>query len=156
MGAVGTNNKSTVVDNSEEYDYTNPTHFDDEVSHTLKWMQNEKLSNYNEWEEGLTSQQKHAISEFTGSEYHHSFAELYDTPWEQMTPQEQKIAQNLYDALNGFELRKPIVVYRKADTKIFGSDNMSVDDLKALEGDNGKKSKQRWKEKRKMQTAENK
>lgn len=128
MGAVGSNSSFP------SYNYDNATDFTAKVSSTDKWFKNEKLSNYNEWAEGLTPEEKHAITSFTGSGYGKHFAELYHTDWDDMTEHEQKMASSLYDAINKFELKKPINVYRYADSKLFGASGMTYEQLKALEG----------------------
>ena len=127
MGATGSS--------LPQYDYDNPTNFTENVGNTLKWMKNDKLTNYNDWEKTITSDQQQAIYSFTGSGYKNSkFVELYNKPWDELTPTQQKYASDLYDTLSGFELKKPINVMRKASTKLFGMEGMTLSQLKALEG----------------------
>ena len=127
MGSVGSSLPS--------YDYDNPTKFTDNPTSTTKWFNNEKLSNYAEWKDGLTTAEKSAISSFTGSGYKsYNMGQLYDTDWGSMDEQQKEYAGHLYDAISKFELRKPITVYRKATTELFGMDGMSMSDLKSLEG----------------------
>ena len=127
MGATGSSLPS--------YDYTNPTNFTDNPSNTTKWFNNEKLSNYAEWKDGLKKKELEAISAFTGSGYkNYKIGQLYDVEWDDMDAQYKQYAANLYDAINKFELRKPITVYRDADTKIFGGSEMTLKQLQDLEG----------------------
>lgn len=127
MGATGSSLPS--------YDYENPTNFTDNPTSTTKWFNNEKLSNYAEWKDSLKKSELEAIASFTGSGYKdYKMGQLYDTEWEDMTAQYKEYAGRLYDAINRFELRKPINVYRNADTKIFGQSGMTLEQLQALEG----------------------
>ena len=128
MGAVGSNSSFP------SYDYEKATNFDSNFSSTNKWFNNEKLSNYGEWANGLTSDEKKAINSFTGTGYSNHFKELYDKDWSEMTDYEKQMASSLYDAINKFELKKPINVYRYADSKLFGEQGMTLKQLQELEG----------------------
>lgn len=97
------------------------TNFTSNVSSTVKWFNNPKMSNMAEWEKGLTPAQESAIDYYTGSGYINMNNDLYKTPWDQMTASMKQKAANLYEALNKFELHKAIHTVRQCDFQIFGA-----------------------------------
>lgn len=97
-----------------------------------KWFANEKLSNFNEWFPNLTDEQRNAIDSYTGFGYSIN-ADLYNTPWDDMSESDKQMAKAIYDALSGFELKHPIGLTRQTDFQMFGAgkgESMSVDEIK--------------------------
>ena len=105
----------------DENDLEGVTTFTDYPDKTVKWFNNPKLSNMADWEKGLTDDEKGALSYYTGSGYMSLNPELYNTPWDEMTPSMKKKATNLFNALNKFELNKAIKTVRQCDFQIFGA-----------------------------------
>jgi len=108
--------------------------FSSDVSETINWFDDANNSNQLKWEDKLTSMEHDAIKDFTDMEYDGYFAKIYDTKWDDISVFDQPMISALYDALSDYELKKPITVYRNADTKIFGGDGMTYEQIKEFEG----------------------
>jgi len=80
-----------------------------------------KFSNLDEWYDGLTYAQGQAIDGYVGNDYATINKAQYNIPWEKMSDHQREMVSNLHNALNSFELTKPIEVYRETNFKIFGS-----------------------------------
>ena len=103
------------------------------------WREHDELSNTGSWEDDLSDDQRNAVETYAGSGYW-DVAELYETEWDNMTDYQKKLVSNIYEALNKFELKKPITVNRMTSFKIFGkqfsSDTMTADEVKDYLRDN--------------------
>ncbi len=125
MGSTGLVNKP--ASNTDKY-----TNFNNQQG-ASKWFANDSLSNYNEWENGLSTDEKVAIQSYTGSGYDSMNKNLYTTQWDDLDSYSKNKLSNLYNALSKFELKHGINVTRQSDFQIFGAKKntkMSVDDVK--------------------------
>lgn len=123
----------------DEIEYVNqPTHdandlegvtvFPNNNTGPSKWFNNPKLSNFAEWENGLTSEELHSLKKFLGSYSGSINSNLYDKPWDKLTKQEKEDAINIYNAMNKFELNKAIQTIRATSvSKVFGYDASNGD-----------------------------
>jgi len=102
------------------------THFTDNVNSTIKWFKNEKLSNFTEWADNLTDDEKAALDHYTGSGYYSMNDALYGTDWDDMSASQKKELSDLYNGLSKFELKKAIEVVRKCDFKLLGKKSGSM------------------------------
>ena len=104
-------------------------------SNPWEWFNDPENSNFIEWNENLTDEDKKGISHYTGSGYEWTQNELYNIPWDEMSAYEKKYASQLYNAINKFELNQAIKLRRRADFQIFGAEKgqkMTVNQLKKL------------------------
>ena len=86
---------------------------------TQHWRDHPELSNINEWEQGLSREESQAVNNWVGSGYYDA-EELYNTEWDNLSDYNKKFLSNLYNAVDKFELKKPIQVNRMTNFKIFG------------------------------------
>ena len=106
-------------------------------SHVDKWFANPKLSNYTDWQKGLTAEERNAIAFYTGSGYDNLNDDLYNKPWAEMSNSYKEKASNLYNAINKFELNKAIQVSRATYLSYFGNAHTTEQFLSVLQQTGG-------------------
>ena len=82
-------------------------------SATDKWFANPKMSNYTEWVGGLSKDEKGGLVHYTGNGYGYVNSELYENAWDNMPASAKKMATDIYNGINKFELNKSIPTVRK-------------------------------------------
>lgn len=88
-------------------------------------------SNIDEWFKSLSMDEREAIERYVGDDYEGINKSQYGTAWEDMDYYQRENIANLHNALNKFDLDKPIEVYRETDFKVFGSNStMSMSDIR--------------------------
>lgn len=139
-GKSGVPKKKSNLVNEPTADTDKYTIFDS-YEGSQKWFNNPKLSNSADWQSLLTSEELHAVKEYTGSDYDYINSALYTKEWKDMSDSQKELASNIYNALNKFELKHGITVTRQSDFQIFGAGygkKMTVEQVKDfLSGTNG-------------------
>lgn len=99
---------------------------------SYEWF--EDHSNVQDWEYSeLSSDERHAIYDYTGLGYKEINRNQYNTPWEEMDDFEKRQIADLHNGLNKFVLNNGIIVNRACDFRIFGAgeyDDMSITDIR--------------------------
>lgn len=122
MGSVGNKSESY-------YDFKdNPTLSTNNVSgHDASewWQEHTEMSNLNEWADNLiTPNELGAVESWVGASYD-DLADLYTTEWDDLDSDTRKVATDLFNALNKFELKKGITVNRNTNFMILGAERRS-------------------------------
>ena len=133
MGAIGS---KSIYANSPTKDKNDKTGVSEDMNNQpWGWFNDPENSNYLDWNDNLTPDDKKGITHYVGSGYEWTQNELYNKPWDKMSPSEKTNASRLYEAINKFELNQAIKLRRRADFQIFGAEqnsNMTVAQLKKL------------------------
>lgn len=121
LGSSGLTVSEPIEEKEPKYTVFNSTEGAD------KWFHNDKLSNANEWESGLTSDETGDIRYYTGNGYKQINGSLYNGKGTKSVR-----VKTITAALDKFEINKGITVTRRCDFQIFGSNSaMSIDQVKA-------------------------
>lgn len=101
---------------------------------TKHWKEHPELSNITDWESGLSESERKAIHHWIGAGYDDDASQLYTTEWDNLSNDNKQFLSNLYNAVDKFELKKPIQVNRSTNFRIFGAPSgsykMSADDVR--------------------------
>ena len=105
---------------------------------TKDWMR--ENSNYNEWEDEMFDKSiDETIHNYTGERYlwinEYLRTGEFNGPksWYQKDDVEQDIKE-LDEAVESFDLKKPVTVYRSSDSNLLGNEKMSYEQMRAMVG----------------------
>ena len=123
MGSTGNSKSSNKYANNptnDKNDLSGVTSFPDDtvlgndkaIEAATKWFADDKMSNYIEWTDKLTTDEYDAIRFYTGSGYDELNKELYELSWDKMDDDLKSYASDLYEGINKFELNKAINITR--------------------------------------------
>lgn len=124
MGATG---KTITYKSFADFTADNPKQYN-----TTWWRNNTDLSNFAEWEKGLTEEEEKALTGWTDIGYS-TLSLLYNTEWDNLSDYAKSRATAIYNALNKFQLKQGITVDRATNFKIFGAQGnqkMTVEQVK--------------------------
>lgn len=94
-------------------------------------------SNIDEWERGLSIDEKTVINSYTGSKFTQMNDALYKVPYDEISPILKAKITDLSNAISKFELNKGIEVTRESSASLFGGNTTIADIKKFLQPTNG-------------------
>lgn len=90
-------------------------------------------TDYEDWINGFTVADRHALRSWASGYF--MDGSHYDKPLEKLYSHDKEVLQRIYDQIDKVTIKQPFVTYRKAGYELLGKTNLSLQEIKAMEGE---------------------